>query len=92
VLSYQAIGGRKEPLTIPFELFALLLDLKDGMQLIDTLSDDVFANIGVFAQRLAQEDERHSLAWNPVAEETVYELGIRLSDKGQVIWLAPATP
>jgi hypothetical protein len=92
VLSYRAGSGRAESLTVPFELFALLIDLKDGVQLIDTLSDDVFANLGVFTQRLAQEDERHSLAWNPITEETVYELGIRLSEKAQVIWLAPTTP
>jgi hypothetical protein len=92
MLSYRASSGRTEALTVPFELFALLMDLKDGVQLIDTLSDDVFANLGVFTQRLAQEDERNLLAWNPITEETVYELGIRFSDRGQVIRLAPASP
>jgi hypothetical protein len=46
----------------------------------------------VFTQRLAQEDERSLLAWNPVTEDTVYELAIRFSDKGQEIRLAPASP
>lgn len=91
VLSYRTAAGHEESLIVPFELFALLLDLKDGVQLVDTLSDDVFANLGVFTQRLAQEDERRLLAWNPVTAEVVYELGIRSSDSGQVIQLGSAT-
>jgi hypothetical protein len=89
VLSYRTVDGRDESLIIPLELFALLMDLKDGVQLVDTLSDDVFANLGVFTQRLAQEDERLLLAWNPVTDDVVYELGIRSGDAGQVIQLVP---
>ncbi len=90
-LSYRTGGSLEELLIVPFELFALLMDLKDGVQLVDTLSDDVFANLGVFTQRLAQEDERRLLAWNPVTAEVVYELGIRSSDSGQVIQLGSGT-
>jgi len=91
VLNYRTGSGRVESLIVPFELFALLMDLKDGVQLVDTLSDDVFANVGVFTQRLAQEDERRLLAWNPVTEDVVYELAIQSSDSGQVIRLRSAT-
>jgi hypothetical protein len=85
VLRYLAPGGRGETLLIPFELFALLMDLKGGLQLVDTMSDNIFANLGVFTQRLAQENECQLLAWNPVDEELVYELSIHPSDRGQEI-------
>jgi hypothetical protein len=85
VLNYLAPGGRGETLLVPFELFALLMDLKSGLQLVDTMSDNVFANLGVFTQRLAQEDERQLFAWNPVDDEVVYELGIQRSDQSQEI-------
>ena len=55
ILTYTADDDRTERLMIPLELFTLLMDLKDGGQLLDVLSDDVFANLGVFTQRLAQE-------------------------------------
>jgi hypothetical protein len=91
VLSYRTVAGREESLIVPFELFALLMDLRDGVQLVDALSDDVFANLGVFTQRLAQEDERRLLGWNPVTADIVYELGIQTSASGQLIKLDRVT-
>jgi hypothetical protein len=77
VLSYRALDGRVEQLTISLELFSLLMDLAEGVQILDAFSDDVFANLGVFTQRLAQEDERSLYAWNPADESKVYNLAIK---------------
>jgi serine/threonine protein kinase len=84
VLTYTS-DDRTERLIIPLELFTLLMDLKNGAQLLDVLSDDVFANLGVFTQRLAQENERRLLAWNPLNEDGVHEIGIWPSEAGQLI-------
>jgi serine/threonine protein kinase len=77
VLSYHALDGRTEQLTISLELFSLLMDLAGGAQILDAFSDDVFANLGVFTQRLAQEDERSLHAWNPADESKVYNIAIK---------------
>ena len=69
-LSYRAVDGRTERLTVSLELFALLMDLAEGAQILDAFSDDVFANLGVFTQRLAQENERSLHAWNPAADDS----------------------
>jgi hypothetical protein len=72
------------------ELFALLIDLADGVQMLDAFSDDVFANLSVFTERLAQEDERLLHAWNPADEEIIYGIGIESREAGQTIFLRPA--
>jgi hypothetical protein len=91
-LRYKTGRAGDEDLLIPFELFSLLMDLKDGMQLIDTLSDDVFANLSVFIQRLAGEDERRLMAWNPLSEDIVYNLSTEVSDLGQMISIETTAP
>jgi hypothetical protein len=53
------------------------MDLAEGVQILDAFSDDVFANLGVFTQRLAQEDERSLRAWNPADESKVYDVAIK---------------
>ena len=63
-------------LIISLELFALLTDLAEGVQILDAFSDDVFANLGVFTQRLAQEDERSLHAWNPADEAHVFDIQV----------------
>ena len=90
VLRYAMDTGHTESLVVPLELFALLMDLSEGVQLVDTFSDDVFANLAVFTQRLAQEDERRLMAWNPMEEDKLYELSVQSSRAGQVIQLAVA--
>ena len=90
VLTYHSPDGWEERLTISLPLFALLRDLTDGVQLLDAFSDDVFANLNVFTQRLAQEDERALIACTPTDEERVYLVNIAKSDAGQVILLQPA--
>jgi serine/threonine protein kinase len=84
-LSYCPAVGPTERLDVSLELFALLMDLADGVQIMDAFSDDVFANLGVFTQRLAQEDERALRAWNPAEEDTVFTIGIEQRSAGQTI-------
>ncbi|WP_352829240.1 NERD domain-containing protein [Mesorhizobium sp. M0159] len=76
-----------DELRIPLELYSLLMDLADGVQILDAFSDDVFANLGVFTSRLAQEDERALNAWNPADNEKVHRLDIESRDGRQTILL-----
>jgi hypothetical protein len=87
VLSYRTTAGSVERLDIPLELFALLMELKDGVQLSDVASDEVFANLTVFTDRLAREDDTRVLAWNPLREETTFEVAIRYENGRQVLAL-----
>jgi len=90
-LTYRSDKHRRtERLTVSLELYALLMDLADGVQILDAFSDDVFANLGVFTQRLAQEDERALRAWNPADEDRMYDIGIARCEAGQTIVLRPA--
>lgn len=84
-LTYRPVVGPTEQLDVSLELFALLMDLADGVQIMDAFSDNVFANLGVFTQRLAQEDERALRAWNPAEEDTVFTIGIEQRNVGQTI-------
>jgi hypothetical protein len=88
-LKYKTSGNRFERLRISLELFALLMDLADGVQILDAFSDDIFANLGVFTQRLAQEDERTVTAWNPADESMVYRITIESRETGQTVVLKP---
>ena len=88
-LSYRPKQGPVERLMIPLELYALLMDLADGVQILDAFSDDVFANLGVFTQRLAQEDERSLRAWNPADEDAVYAFEVEDHEGRQTIILRP---
>jgi hypothetical protein len=89
-LSYRTSHGHAETLTVSLELFALLMDLSEGMQIIDAFSDDVFANLGVFTQRLAQEGEQSLHAWTPAADDRVFGIDIQRRDGVQTIVLSPA--
>lgn len=74
VLRYRYRDGREEALRLGGELFHLLLELADGYQLGDVSTDDTFANLSIFVQRLVQEDASELLVWNPMADETIYEV------------------
>jgi len=73
-LIYRYRDGREERLRLGAELFHLLLELSDGYQLGDVSTDDTFANLSIFVQRLVREDERELLAWNPMQDETIYKV------------------
>ncbi len=79
-LVYRYRDGREERLRMGAELFHLLLQLAEGYQLGDVSSDDTFAHLSIFVQRLVREDERRLLAWNPSQDERVYEVGVTLRE------------
>jgi hypothetical protein len=88
-LTYTYADNSEETLLLGSELFHLLLELKDGFQLSDTLSDDTFAHLSIFTQRLVQEDERSMRCWNPMDEGTLYEFAIKPENGVQQIVLTP---
>ena len=88
-LVYRFADGREEALPMAYGLFHTLLGLASGEQLSELRSDDLFANLEIFTQRLVQEDEANLRVWNPKADETVYQLGIqRIADR-QIIECKP---
>jgi hypothetical protein len=91
VLRYETDLRGSEELLVPLELYGLLMDLADGVQILDAFSDDVFANLGVFTSRLAQEDERALNAWNPADGERVHRLDIETRAGRQTILLTNET-
>lgn len=88
-LIYRTADGRDDVLSMGYELFHTLLLLASGEQLSALRSDDLFANLAIFTQRLAQEDEGHLLAWNPKSEGRVYRLSIRSKEDTLVLACEP---
>jgi len=85
VFDYQYGDGSKEELIMGADLFHILLELKDGVQLADAASEDIFANLSIFTQRLAEENSRELFAWNPMQEDAVFTIRIDTSDGTQKI-------
>ena len=81
-LIYRYRDGRDEHLRLGAELFHLLLELADGYQLGDVATDDTFAQLSIFVQRLVQEDHRKMFAWNPMREDTIFEISTKIDDTG----------
>src|SRR5262249_39582980 len=78
-LIYRYRNGRgEERLRLGAELFHLLLELADGYQLGDVSTDDTFAHLSIFVQRLVREDEQELLAWNPMQDEAIYKVSAAL--------------
>jgi len=77
-LIYRYRDGREERLRLGAELFHLLLELSDGYQLGDVSTDDTFANLSIFVQRLVREDERELLAWNPIQDNATYKIFVEI--------------
>ncbi len=73
-LIYRYRDGNEERLLLGAELFHLLLELAEGYQLGDVSTDDTFAHLSIFVQRLVREDERELLAWNPMQDEKLYRV------------------
>ena len=80
VLIYRYRDGREERLRLGYDLFSLLLEMEEGYQLGDVATDDTFAQLAIFVQRLVREDERRTIAWNPMREDTIYELSANVDD------------
>ena len=91
-LIYRYRNGDDERLRLGAELFHLLLELSDGYQLGDDSTDDTFAHLSIFVQRLVREDHRRLYAWNPM-REMVHEVSANLkatdSQLRQVLVMAP---
>ncbi len=77
-LIYRYRDGGEERLRLGAELFNLLLELSDGYQLGDVSTDDTFAHLSIFVQRLVREDDRTVLAWNPMQDEALYEVAAEI--------------
>ena len=74
-LVYRYADGRgEERLRLGADLFHLLLELSEGYQLGDASTDDTFAHLSIFVQRLEREDDRRLLAWNPMREDAIHEI------------------
>jgi len=84
-------NGITEKLILGYELFHVLMDLRDGVQLSDAASEDTFANLSIFTQRLTQEDSRRLLAWNPMEEESVFNIEVKLDDGVQILICSPVS-
>lgn len=78
LLIYRYRDEREETLRLGAELFHVLLELSDGYQLGDVSTDDTFAHLSIFVQRLVREDEREMLAWNPMQDEVNYKIYARM--------------
>lgn len=74
MLVYSYKDGQTETLRLGADLFNLLLELSEGYQLGDVSSDDTFAQLSIFVQRLVREDDRRLVAWNPMADDTIYQI------------------
>ncbi len=79
VLIYRYEDGREEKLAMGAELFHRLLRLGSGYQLGDISTDDTFARLSIFLQRLVQENDRELMAWNPIRDEVVHRCSIQMS-------------
>jgi len=77
-LIYRYRDGREERLRLGADLFHLLLELSKGYQLGDVSTDDTFAHLSIFVQRLVREDDRTVLAWNPMQDEAIYEVAAKI--------------
>ncbi len=77
-LIYRYESGHEEQLRMGYDLFHLLLELADGYQLGDVSSEDTFARLAIFVQRLVREDERTLLAWSPIQDEHIYQISAEL--------------
>lgn len=75
-LVFRYRDGSEEKLRLGAELFHLLLELSDGYQLGDVSTDDTFAHLSIFVQRLVREDERKLFAWNPMLEDYIHEISV----------------
>jgi hypothetical protein len=77
-------SDNEERLRVGAELFHLLLELSEGYQLGDVSTDDTFAHLSIFVQRLVRENERDLRAWNPMQDDAIYRVAadIRQSETG----------
>ena len=88
-LIYRYLDGREEKLTMSADLFHRLLRLGKGYQLADISTDDTFARLSIFLQRLVRENDREIWAWNPIRDEAAHRISIERAGAG-VDWSGAA--
>jgi hypothetical protein len=84
-LVYRYANSGDETLILGLELFHLLLELKDGVQLFGIAQEGIFANLEIFTQRLVQEDARDLRGWHPTEEERIFRIRVVPQDGRQVL-------
>jgi len=84
-LTYHYADGGNETLILGLELFHLLLELKDGMQLSGVGEEGIFANLEIFTQRLAGEDARELRGWHPTDDQRLFRIHVEERDGRQVL-------
>ena len=77
-LIYRYRDGEEERLRLGADLFHVLRELDEGYQLGDVSTDDTFAQLSIFVQRLVREDERRVLVWNPMKDDVIYDVAARI--------------
>ena len=75
-LVYEYEEGGEERLPMSADLFHRLLRMSEGYQLADISTDDTFARLSIFLQRIAREGDRDIMAWNPVRDESMFGISI----------------
>ena len=81
-LIYRYGDGSEGHLRLGAELFHLLLELSEGYQLGDISTDDTFAHLSIFVQRLVRENDRRLFAWNPMREDTIFQISAWVETEG----------
>jgi len=84
-LIYRYANGGQELLSLGLELFHLLLELKDGVQLSGVAQEGAFTNLEIFTQRLAHEDARALYGWHPTEEERIFRVQVVARDGRQIL-------
>ena len=80
-LAYRYSDGRDERLQLGAALFHILMELGDGYQLGDASTDDTFAQLSIFVQRLLRENNRELTAWSPLRDESAYDISLKFIER-----------
>jgi serine/threonine protein kinase len=88
VMRFQYSNGGFEDLYMGYGLFHRLLRARDGEQLSDASTDDIYASLSVFKERVIAEESRTLMAWNPM-DEVVRRVFVQSDDSRQIIQMGP---
>jgi len=88
IMRFQYSNGEFEDLYMGYGLFHRLLRARDGEQLSDASTDDIYASLSVFKQRVISEESRTLMAWNPM-DEVVRRVSVLSDNSRQIIQMEP---
>lgn len=88
ILKYTYDNGSNELLHLNSDLFELLMSIEEGYQLSDMGSDESFANLSIFKQRLSQESQHELYAYNPANRDSIFRIFITKGPDGQLLKIA----